>query len=229
MGKILIVLGPTGSGKSRSVKNLDPTKTIVVNVLKKSLPFRGSESMYSMDKGNLMSISNWETLVPFIKNVDALAPHVTTLVIDDSRFIMEKEFMRRAKEVGYTKFTELAQHFQAIIEAAEESREDLKVVLMMHDDDVINDKVIVAKKVKLVGKMVEDHYNPLEVVPICLYCKPTFDKNNKPVYQFFTQKALLDGVELPAKSPEEMFATETIPNDLSLVMAAIDAYYTIPE
>ena len=229
MGKILIVLGPTGSGKSRSVKNLAPSKTIVVNVLKKSLPFRGSESMYSLNKGNLISISNWETLVPFIKSVSEQAPHVTTLIIDDSRFIMEKEFMRRAKEVGYTKFTELAQHFQAIIEAAEESREDLKVVLMMHDDDVVNDKVIVAKKVKLVGKMVEDHYNPLEVVPICLYCKSTFDKNDKPVYQFFTQKALLDGIELPAKSPEEMFATITIPNDLSLVMGAIDAYYTTTE
>lgn len=225
MGKILIVLGPTGSGKSRSVKNLNPEETMVINVLKKDLPFRGSSSMYSMDKKNMVSLSDWDKITTFITNVSNGMPHIKNLIIDDSRFIMEKEFMKRAKETGYTKFTELAQHFQTIIEAAENARTDLKVVLIMHDDDVVNDKIIVSKKVKLVGKMVEDHYNPIEVVSICLYCKPTFDKNDKPVFQFFTQKALIDGVEIPAKTPEEMFATETIPNDLDLVFKAIDEYY----
>lgn len=225
MGKILIVLGPTGSGKSRSVKNLNPEETMVINVLKKDLPFRGSASMYSMDKKNMVSLSDWDKVTTFITNVSNGMPHIKNLIIDDSRFIMEKEFMKRAKETGYTKFTELAQHFQTIIEAAENARTDLKVVLIMHDDDVVNDKIIVSKKVKLVGKMVEDHYNPIEVVSICLYCKPTFDKNDKPVFQFFTQKALIDGIEIPAKTPEEMFATETIPNDLDLVFKAIDEYY----
>lgn len=225
MGKILIVLGPTGSGKSRSVKNLNPEETMVINVLKKDLPFRGSASMYSMDKKNMVSLSDWDKVTTFITNVSNGMPHIKNLIIDDSRFIMEKEFMKRAKETGYTKFTELAQHFQSIIEASENARTDLKVVLIMHDDDVVNDKIIVSKKVKLVGKMVEDHYNPIEVVAICLYCKPTFDKNDKPVFQFFTQKALIDGIEIPAKTPEEMFATETIPNDLDLVFKAIDEYY----
>lgn len=225
MGKILIVLGPTGSGKSRSVKNLNPDETMVINVLKKDLPFRGSSSMYSMDKKNMVSLSDWDKITTFITNVSNGMPHIKNLIIDDARFIMEKEFMKRAKETGYTKFTELAQHFQSIIEASENARTDLKVVLIMHDDDVVNDKIIVSKKVKLVGKMVEDHYNPIEVVSICLYCKPTFDKNDKPVFQFFTQKTLIDGIEIPAKTPEEMFATETIPNDLDLVFKAIDEYY----
>lgn len=225
MGKILIVLGPTGSGKSRSIKNLNPEETMVVNVLKKDLPFRGSSSMYSMEKKNTVNLSDWDKVTTFITNVSNGMPHIKNLIIDDSRYIMEKEFMKRAKETGYTKFTELAQHFQAIIEASENARNDLKVVLIMHDDDVINDKIIVSKKVKLVGKMVEDHYNPIEVVAICLYCKPTFDKNDRPVFQFFTQKTLLDGIEIPAKTPEEMFATETIPNDLDLVFKAIDEYY----
>ena len=225
MGKILIVLGPTGSGKSRSIKNLNPEETMVVNVLKKDLPFRGSSSMYSMEKKNTVNLSDWDKVTTFITNVSNGMSHIKNLIIDDSRYIMEKEFMKRAKETGYTKFTELAQHFQAIIEASENARNDLKVVLIMHDDDVINDKIIVSKKVKLVGKMVEDHYNPIEVVAICLYCKPTFDKNDRPVFQFFTQKTLLDGIEIPAKTPEEMFATETIPNDLDLVFKAIDEYY----
>lgn len=224
MGKIIIVLGPTGSGKSRSVKNLNPKETIVLNTLRKDLPFRGSGKMF-VEGANLFPMSTWEQVVPFINSVSKDVPQVKNLIIDDARFIMEKEFMKRAKEVGYTKFTELAQHFHAIIEASENARPDLKVVLMLHDDDVVNDKTIVSKKVKLVGKMVEDHYNPLEVVPICLYCKPEFDKNNEPVYQFYTRKTLLDGVEIPAKTPEEMFDTKTIPNDLAIVFSTIDEYY----
>jgi len=223
MGRILIVLGPTGSGKSRSVKNLNPDETLIINVLKKDLPFRGSRAMYSAEKKNIVSISDWDKIVNFIGVVNNM-PNVKQLIIDDSRFIMEKEFMRRAKDVGYGKFTEFAQHFQAIIEAAENSREDLIVILMMHDDDVLNDKAIVGKKVKLVGKMVEDHYNPIEVVPICLYCKPTFEKNGEAAYQFFTQKVMLDSVEIPAKSPEGMFDLK-IPNDLSIVINAMNSYY----
>ena len=225
MGKILIVLGPTGSGKSRSIKNLNPEETVIINVLSKDLPFKGSRTMYSSDKRNIIDLSDWDKVTLFIKNVSTSMPHVKNLIIDDVRFVMEKEFMKRAKETGYSKFTEYAQHFHSIIEAAEATRPDLKTVLMMHDDDVINDKTIVSKKVKLVGAMVEQHYNPIEVVSICLYCKPTFDKNDRPVFQFFTQKTLLDGIEIPAKTPEEMFATETIPNDLDLVFKAIDEYY----
>lgn len=223
MGRILIVLGPSGSGKSRSVKNLNPDETLIINVLKKDLPFRGSRAMYSAEKKNIVSISDWDKVVNFLGVVNGMT-HIKQVVIDDIRFVMEKEFMKRAKEVGYAKFTELGQHFQAIIEAAENAREDLVVVLMMHDDDVVNDKIIVSKKVKLVGKLVEDHYNPIEVVPICLYCKPTFDKNDQPIFQFFTQKTLIDGVEIPAKSPEDMFEAK-MPNDLDIVIKAMKSYY----
>lgn len=223
MGRILIVLGPSGSGKSRSIKNLNPDETIVINVLKKDLPFRGSRAIYSAEKKNIVSISDWDKVVNFIGVLNGM-PHIKQLIIDDVRFVMEKEFMKRAKETGYIKFTELGQHFHAIIEAAENAREDLVVVLMMHDDDVVNDKIIVSKKVKLVGKLVEDHYNPIEVVPICLYCKPTFDKNDNPIFQFYTQKTLIDGVEIPAKSPEDMFEAK-MPNDLNIVIKAMKSYY----
>ena len=220
------MLGPTGSGKSRSVKNLDPKETIIINTLKKDLPFKGSRSLYK-ENVNMFEIDTWDAVTPFIKEVSTNpgVAGVKTIIIDDARFIMEKEFMKRAKETGYSKFTELAQHFHSIIEAAESARNDLKVVLMLHDDDIINDKVITGKKAKLVGQMVEAHYNPIEVVSMCLYCNPSFDKNNEPVFQFYTRKALINGVEIPAKTPEEMFETKTIPNDLKLVFEAMEKYY----
>lgn len=224
MGKILIVLGPTGSGKSRSIKNLDPAKTVVVNVLRKDLPFKGSRTTYNRENRNLANLDKWEDVIGFIGNVSTNAPHISTLIIDDARFIVEKELFRRAKEIGYGKFTEMAAHFQKIIEAAENAREDLNVVLMLHDDDVLSDGAIVAKKVKMSGKMIEDHYNPLEVVAICLYCKPSLEKGNI-TYQFYTHKCIVGTAEIPAKTPEDMFEEDTIPNDLALVFKAMEDYY----
>jgi energy-coupling factor transporter ATP-binding protein EcfA2 len=224
MGKILIVVGPTGSGKSRSIKNLDPAKTVVVNVLKKDLPFKGSRALYSAQNKNLANLDKWDDVVGFIEYISSSQPHITTLVIDDARFIVEKELFRRAKETGYGKFTEMAAHFQKIIETAENARGDLNVVLMLHDDDVISDGAVVAKKVKMSGKMIEDHYNPLEVVPICLYCKPSMEKTST-TYQFYTHKCMVGTAEIPAKTPEDMFTENTIPNDLALVFKAMDEYY----
>lgn len=224
MGKILIVVGPTGSGKSRSIKNLDPAKTVVVNVLKKDLPFKGSRALYSAQNKNLANLDKWDDVVEFIEYISSSRPHITTLVIDDARFIVEKELFRRAKETSYGKFTEMAAHFQKIIETAENARGDLNVVLMLHDDDVISDGAVVAKKVKMSGKMIEDHYNPLEVVPICLYCKPSMEKTSA-TYQFYTHKCMVGTAEIPAKTPEDMFTENTIPNDLALVFKAMDEYY----
>lgn len=223
MGKILIVVGSTGSGKSRSIKNLDPAKTVVVNVLRKDLPFKGSRALYNAERKNLANLDKWEDVVGFINHISTDRSEVTTLVIDDARFVVEKELFRRAKETGYGKFTEMAAHFQKIIETAETARENLNVVLMLHDDDVVSDGAVVAKKVKMSGKMIEDHYNPLEVVSICLYCKPSIGKET--IFQFYTHKCLVGTAEIPAKTPEDMFETDTIPNDLALVFKAMDEYY----
>lgn len=223
MGNIVAVLGETGSGKSRSIKNLTPEDVVVVNVLGKDLPFKGSRSAFNSENRTMFRESAWENVVALIRNISENSTK-KYLIIDDARYIMEKEFMKRAKEVGYSRFTEIAQHFQAIIDAGEQSRSDLTIVLMLHDDDIVNDKAIVGKKVKTVGKMIDDHYNPMEVVPICLYCKPSFEKGT-PVYQFYTQKTIVNGIEYPAKTPEGMFNSLTIPNDLAIVFAAIDEYY----
>ena len=45
MANCCIILGKSGTGKSTSIKGLDPKETIVINVLGKRLPFKGSGSL----------------------------------------------------------------------------------------------------------------------------------------------------------------------------------------
>ena len=225
MGKMMIVVGPTGSGKTRSVKNLNPESTVIINVTNKPLPFRGSEKIFSEDKDNLLHLTAWDSIASTIQTISDEGPHIKYIIIDDARYIMEKELFQKVNVVGYSKFTEIALHFQTIMETVENARRDLIVCMMMHDDDVVNDKAIVGKKCKTVGRMVDEHYNPLEVVAICLYCSPSFGKDGKPEFKFYTHKMKLNGVEIPAKTPEDMFSEDTIPNDLNIVFKAIEEYY----
>ena len=48
-----MLLGKSGTGKSTSIKGLDPKETVVINVLGKRLPFKGSNSLYNKENKNL--------------------------------------------------------------------------------------------------------------------------------------------------------------------------------
>lgn len=225
MGNISIILGKSGSGKSTSIKTLDPNESIVINVLKKRLPFKGSSSIFNEEKHNLIGIDSYDELIQFIQYVDSQLNNVKTIVIDDCIYTMRKEFFRRAKEVGYTKFTELAQHFQQIISTCENARDDLNVFMLLHSEDVYNDKVLAGYKVATVGTMIDNQYNPVEVVPIVLYAEIRYDNNGKPTYGFYTHSIKMGQTQIPAKSPDGMFEDDYIPNDLGMVVKAIKEYY----
>jgi len=221
MARFVGILGDTGSGKSRSIINLDPKTTVVINVLGKDLPFKGASKNY-IDSQNLFQINNYGLLTALLNKIDKSG--IKVVVIDDMRFLMTKEFFDKATETGYSKFTVIAKNFQSLLELIQTLRKDLIVFGMFHDDDEVSDNVIVKKKIKLVGKLVEDQYNPVEVMGICLYCKPTIGKDVV-TYQFYTNRTKIDGVEIPAKSPEGMFDSLTIPNDLQFVVDKINEYY----
>ena len=225
MARFIGIIGDTGSGKTRSIVNLDPKSTIVIKVLGgKDLPFKESSKKYNAENKNIFKIDEYDDLTAMLLNIDTNAKHVNTIVIDDMRFLMTKEFFSRATETGYGKFSVMGKNFQNILKLTEGMREELNIFGFFHDEDVLNDRVIVAKKIKLVGKMVDDHYNPIEVMTIALWCKPTVTKDGV-TYKFLTNRCLIDGVEIPAKSPEGMFEKIEIPNDLKLVLEAVKSYY----
>lgn len=225
MGNLIMVLGRSGSGKSTSIKTLNPKETVILNVLGKRLPFKGSQSVYSKENKNLFQVSSHTDLVKYINNISNSAPHVKNIIIDDMIYSMRKEYFSRAKEVGYGKYTELAQHFQQIIEAGENARTDLNIFLMLHSEDVTSDNVIVGKKVSTIGKLVDNSYNPVEVVPMVLYAEPQFDEKGMPKFGFYTHSSMQGTVLIPAKTPEGMFEEDFIPNDLQLVVNKMNEYY----
>lgn len=102
MANNVIILGKSGTGKSTSIKSLNPKETVVFNVLKKRLPFKGSNSLYNTENKNLFQIDEYATLIQYLNSIDQNAKHIKNIIIDDSIYIMRKEYFKRAKETGLT-------------------------------------------------------------------------------------------------------------------------------
>ena len=219
-----MLLGKSGTGKSTSIKTLNPDETIIVNVLGKKLPFKGSGSLYNNEKKNLFRVEDYQSMINLLQACNS-QPHVKNIILDDCIYIMRKEYFKRAKETGYGKFTELAQHFQQIISTCEQMRDDINVFMVLHSEDVQSEKTIVGFKVSTVGNMLDQQYNPIEVVPMVLYSAIKFDDKGSPKYGFYTHATMEGTVQIPAKTPDEMFTEDFIPNDLGMVVKAMNEYY----
>lgn len=219
MANVIMVLGKTGTGKTESVKKLDPKDTAVISTLGKRMLW-DKERNYSEDNKNLFNMSDHRSVINIIQNISEKGAHIKNIVIDDMIYIMTKEFFKRAGESGYGKYTELAQHFQQVIEACEKAREDLNIFLILHAEDVMSDKIHVGYKARTIGQLVDSSYNPMEVVPILLFSDIRYDQQGKAEYGFYTQRMKIGTVEIPAKSGG-LFDSDWIPNDLRLVVDAL--------
>ena len=225
MANAVILLGKSGTGKSRSIKGLNPKETVVLNVLGKKLPFKGSSKLYNQESKNLFRVDDYTQVINMLQGIDKNAPYVHNIIIDDAIYIMRKEYFKRAKETGYGKYTELAMHFQQIISTIESMREDINVFIILHSEDVQSDKTTIGYKVSTIGQLIDNQYNPVEVVPMVLYSSIKYDDKGVATYGFYTHRFMDGMVEIPAKSPADMFTEDFIPNDLGIVVTAMKEYY----
>ena len=115
---------------------------------------------------------------------------------------------------------------QNIIKTCRDLRADLNIVFMFHEDIETSNNVQTRKKVKTVGKLLDDQYNPLASVSVALFTEIVFDKDGKATYNFVTNTTMDNfGRITPAKSPEGMFDEVYIPNDLNFVIQKVNEFY----
>lgn len=225
MSNFAIILGDTGCGKSTSIKSLNPNETVIINVLGKRLPFKGSNSMYNAENKNLFVMSDYNSVLSMLDTINKNASHVKNVVLDDAIYVMRTEFFDRSKERGYDKYNELADHFRKIIAKCSSLRNDLNVFMLLHIENVESDGSLVGYKSASVGKLLDKMYNPLESVSVTLFAQPKYDEKGIPTYGFYTHKMRVGGVELPCKTPEGMFEEDFISNDLQYVVDKMNEYY----
>jgi energy-coupling factor transporter ATP-binding protein EcfA2 len=228
MGKSVLVLGESGSGKSTSIEGLDPTKTTVFSALGKGLPFAKSRKHYTVwnkdtnPSGNLILTSSSKAIAQWLQHINKNMLHVTTVVVDDNTFLSSKELDRRRDETGFVKFNDIAHDFLVLSEIANTLREDLNVYFMHHvqteGDGILENKTF---KAMSSGKMINEKLGSVEAqFEIVLFaCKMDGD-GEEILYKFKTRDKYST-----AKTPKGMFTEQYIDNDLSIVNKAIKCFY----
>lgn len=235
MSNIILVEGESGSGKTTSIRTLNPKETYIISIISKDLPFKGWKTNYfpstktvqgnrkiiydkdftsaSYGKDKQMFSGSIKAICDTLKGVSEHIPTVKTIVIDDSQFILAYEFLARAKETGFTKYNEIAQNFFDVMATAQGLRDDINVIFLHHTETVDG-----KRKAKTIGKLIDNSLTVEGLFTIVLLadCRKADGK----IEYYFTTNT--DGSST-AKSPMGMFPSE-IPNDLQLVIDTIHKY-----
>tara|TARA_R110000868_G_scaffold30607_8_gene113068 strand:- start:1495 stop:2166 length:672 start_codon:yes stop_codon:yes gene_type:complete len=219
--KLIGIVGPTGTGKSTSIKHLDPKTTYIINVAKKELPFKGAEKLYNTDNKNYKEVDDANEITRLLKTISEKAPHIKNVIIEDSNYIMSFNMIAKATETGYTKFTLMAKDMVELFREARKLRDDLKIFYFSHPETIEDAGEIIGYKIKTAGKMIDNQIVLEGLLSICLYTNVEEGKDGTTTYSFLTNRFK----KFPAKSPDGMFADVKIPNNLQYVADTIDEYY----
>jgi hypothetical protein len=219
--KLIAIVGPTGTGKSTSIKHLDPKETYIINVAKKELPFKGADKLYNADNKNYKEVDDANEITRLLKTISEKAPHIKNIIIEDSNYIMGFNLMEKAAETGFTKFTLMARDMVDLFRTTRKLRDDLKVFYFSHPETVEDGGEIIGYKIKTAGKMIDSQIGLEGLLTICLYTHVEETKDGTCTYHFITNRFK----KYPAKSPDGMFNEIKIPNNLKIVAETIDEYY----
>lgn len=224
----LCIYGESGHGKTTSLRNLNPETTFIISTTGKPLPFRGWKKNYiplSIDKetkeisGNYYISSNWEQILKILKMINLKMPKIKVVVVDDMQYILSYEFVDRATEVGYSKFSELAQHLMEILRYSEQMRDDCTMCFLTHCENTgteIDPKYVI----KTIGKLLSEKVTLEGLFTYIFFAKTEEGEDDRMQYKLVTNN---DGKCL-AKTPMGMFEDLEIDNDLNEILKIIKEY-----
>jgi hypothetical protein len=219
--KLIGIVGQTGTGKSTSIKHLDPKETYIINVAKKELPFKGSEKLYNLESKNYKEADDANEISRLLKTISEKAPHIKQIIIEDSNYIMGFNMVAKATETGFTKFSLMAKDMVDLVRTARQLRDDLIIYYFTHPETIEDGGEIVGYKIKTAGKLIDNQINLEGLFTVVLYTNVEEKKDGAIDYNFVTNRYK----KFPAKSPDGMFAEIKIPNNLQEVSNTIREYY----
>ena len=225
MAQSVLVIADSGTGKSTSIRNLNPKETFIINIANKPLPFKGWKSKYKQiskdnPSGNLTAASTAAGIVKALKHVNDKMPDIKTIVVDDWQYMSSFEYFDRAQEKGYDKFTQIASNLAMVAKLPKDLRDDLTVFFLTHSEDSTDINGNRKVKAKTIGKMIDNALTLEGLFSIVLFGKVVKDDKGVYHYGFDTQ----NNGENTCKSPMGMFDDSFIPNDLAYVNKCIDEY-----
>lgn len=206
MAQVILILGPSGSGKSCSARNFAHDELALINVNGKPLPFRGKFD-------STLETTDYATIEKAI-----LSTKKKSILIDDAGYLITHQFMSGHRDnkgnAVFELYNDLADNFYRLIKFCQTRLPEDKIVyFVMHVDK--ND--FGESKPKTIGKLLDEKVCVEGLFTIVL----TAERRDDGEYIFRTKT---NGSDV-SKSPIDLFDKEEIPNDLRAIDVAVREYY----
>lgn len=213
MAKIIAVMGESGSGKTTSMRNLDPASTYYIDSDKKGLSWKGWKKQYNAENKNYLKTDDQNLVLKVLEGINDKRPNIKTIIVDTINGIMVADEMRRSKEKSFDKWLDLAVAIYGIIDYALTMRDDLTVIFVAHTQTERDDSGYQFTRIKTSGKKL-DKITLESKFPVVLLAKTVDGK-----HIFETQANFST-----AKTPMGAFEEAQINNDIIEVLKALEDY-----
>lgn len=213
MSKVICIAGESGSGKTTSMRNLNPQETYYIDCDKKGLSWKGWKTQYCIENKNYKATDDPKIVTELIQKLSEKCPNIKHIIIDTINGIMIGDEMRRVKEKGYDKWIDLAQCIWDIVDKAYTYRDDLIIIFLAHTQTERDDNGYLFTRIKTSGKklekiMLESKFTTV-LISKCIDGKYIFETRAK---------------NSTCKTPMGAFESECIENDIVEVIKALEEY-----
>ena len=213
MSRVICIAGESGSGKTTSMRNLDPKTTLYIDCDKKGLSWKGWKNQYSEENKNYIRTDFVSTVLSALDKADKEWKHIKVVVVDTINGLMVADEMRRSKETGYDTWVDLAACVWDLVCKAHDLREDLTVVFTAHTQTDHDDNGYMFTRIKTSGKKLD------KIVLESKFTTVLLSKCVDGAYKFETQAN-----NSTAKSPMGAFDQMEIDNDVVEVIKALEDF-----
>lgn len=215
MSHVICIAGESGTGKTTSMRNLDPNTTLYIDCDKKGLSWKGWKQQFSGEKKNYLVTDFPQVALQALRKVNEQdsMKHIRVVVVDTLNGLMVADEMRRAKEKGYDKWQDLAQSIYDLVDYSLTMRDDVTIVFVAHTQTDHDDNGYMFTRIKTSGRKLD------KITLESKFSTVLLSKCIDGRYVFETQANFST-----AKSPMGAFQEKEIDNDITTVIEALKDY-----
>ena len=227
MANLICLAGLSNSGKSTSLRTLDPKSTFIISCTNKQLQIPGFRKKYPKVEikdnkltGNWLVSSNYSQIEKILKAVSKTRPDIKVIILDDINYLLSNETFENAQTKGYEKFTILAKNYYDLLTDCQLLNDNLTVVVISHIENFGTD-VEPQFRLWTTGKMLTNQINLDGMFSYIIYSERYIDDNDDEVHYRF--KTRTDGNDT-CRSVAGCFSEKYVEPDMKAIIDRINEF-----
>lgn len=227
MANLICLAGLSNSGKSTSLRTLDPKSTFIISCTNKQLQIPGFRKKYPKVEvkegklvGNWLVSNNYAQIEKILKAVNKTRPDIKVIILDDINYLLSNETFENAQTKGYEKFTILAKNYYDLITDCQLLNDNLTVVVISHIENFGTD-LDPQFRLWTTGRMLTNQINLDGMFSYIIYSERYIDDDDDEVHYRFRTRT--DGNDT-CRSVAGCFTEKYVEPDMKAIIDRINEF-----